>query len=76
MLMQLLKTIKKKKGWSDYRMSQELGISQTSLKHYEEQPISNREKILVRSQRLSGLSLETFWNMLTKEVDEAEEKEG
>lgn len=74
MLMQLIKTIRKKKGWTAYRMSRELEISQTSLNHYEGQPPSNREKLLVKLQEVSGLSVADFWDMLKKEVAKCEQK--
>ena len=75
MLMQLFKTIKKKRGWTSYRMSRELGITQTSLNHYEEQPPSNRERLLIKLQKLSGLSVLEFWDLLTKEVTKCEKSE-
>ena len=68
MLMQLFKTIKKKKGWTSYKMSKELGISQTSLNHYEDQPPSNRERLLVKLQEISGMSITEFWELMAKEV--------
>lgn len=68
MLMQLFETIKKNKKWSNYRLAKELGIPQTSLNHYMNQPASTREKMLVKLQEVSGLSVEDFWGLLKKEV--------
>jgi transcriptional regulator with XRE-family HTH domain len=67
--MQLFKTIRKNKKWTAYRMSKELGISQTSLNHYEAQPATNREKLLIKLQELSELPIDQFWALLKKEVE-------
>lgn len=68
MLMQLFETIKKNKKWSNYRLAKELGIPQTSLNHYMNQPASTREKMLIKLQEVSGLSVDDFWVLLKKEV--------
>lgn len=68
MLMQLFETIKKNKKWSNYRLAKELGIPQTSLNHYMNQPASTREKMLIKLQEVSGLSVDDFWTLLRKEV--------
>lgn len=71
MLMQLFKKIRDLHGWSKYRQAKKLRISQTSLQHYEDTPVSNREMLLVQLQEISGLSVQDFWEMLVKEVKPA-----
>lgn len=66
--MELFKIIREKKGWNQYEMSKALRIGQTTLKHYEDKPISSREILLVKLYKLSGLSLERFWDLLCKEA--------
>lgn len=73
MQMQLFEKIKRKLGWSSYKMSRELGISQTSLNHYVAHPPTNREKLLIKLQELSGLSVDEFWKMFKKEVQDESE---
>jgi len=68
MQMQIIEKIRNRKKWSMYEMAKQLGISQTSLKHYVAYPPGNREKILINLQEISGLSVEDFWEMLKKEV--------
>lgn len=72
MLMDIFKKVRKSKGWKPYKMAKELRIGQTSLSHYEKQPVSMREMLLVRLQELSGLSVEEFWDLLKEEVAPAE----
>jgi transcriptional regulator with XRE-family HTH domain len=67
--MQILKSIKKSKGWTDYKMADALGLTSTQLKHYEKLPISTRELMLIRLQELSGLSVEEFWAKLKSEAE-------
>jgi len=74
MLVQVYKKIRKLKDWTPYQLAKSLKISQTQLKHYEDQPVSTREMLLVRLQRLSGLSVQDFWDLLEKEVDPADKE--
>ena len=74
MWVKLLSKIKKKRDWSGYKMADEIGISQTQLKHYEAKGPSTRELILVRLQEISGLSVEEFWDALKEEVAELEKE--
>lgn len=71
---ELYKKIKNSQGWTHYQMAKELGISQTQYKHYENNPISTREIILVRLFEASGLSLDEFWESLSKEAKAAYKK--
>lgn len=72
MLVQIFKKIRDINGWSAYKMAKSLKITQTQLKHYEEQPVSTREMLLVKLQEISGMSVHQFWEMLEKEVKPAD----
>lgn len=74
MLMQVYKKIREKLGWSSYQLAKHLRISQTQLKHYEKQPVSTREMMIVKLQKLSGLPVQEFWELLEKEVEPADRK--
>lgn len=71
---ELYKKIKKSNGWTSYKMAKELGISQTQLQHYEKQPISTRELILVRLFEVSDIPLPDFWEALSKEAKDARKR--
>lgn len=72
MLMQIFKKIRDLKGWSKYKMAKSLRITQTQLNHYENQPVSTREMILIKLQEESGLSVDEFWQLLSREVKPAD----
>ena len=64
----IYKRVRKSKAWNEYQMSKSLRINQTQLRHYEGNPISTREILLVKLHELSGMSLQEFWEMLKEEA--------
>lgn len=71
--MELYKKVRKSKGWKRYKMAKELRITQTQLKHYEDQPISTRELLLVRLQKVSGASDAEMWSAIKAEAEKYED---
>lgn len=67
--MELYKIIREKFcGNVPNRLAKALRITLTTLKHYEQMPVSTREILLVKLQKLSGLSVAEFWALLEKEA--------
>lgn len=62
--------IRKKLGWTSYKMAKELGISQTQYNYCEREAKSVNTKTLFKLQRISGIPLEEFWKMVEKDVSE------
>lgn len=65
---ELYRSIKEKKFDNGNQLAKALRISLTQLKHYETLPISTREILLVKLQRLSGMSVTEFWKLLEAEA--------
>lgn len=74
---ELYKNIREKRFDNRNQLAKALRITLTQLKHYETLPISTREILLVKLQKISGMSVTDFWKMLEIEatkVDRARRK--
>lgn len=67
--LQVFRIIREKLGWSQYKLAQEIGVSQSHLRYLEEKAKNTQTKTLIRLQKVSGLSPAKFWEILEKEAD-------
>lgn len=63
MSVQTFKNIRESKKWTKYRMSKELGISQTQYDYLEKTAKSVKTDILLKLFKLSDLSHGEFWKL-------------
>lgn len=73
----VIKIIRESKGWSQYRLAQEMGIPSTTILFAEKKGRSFRLDLLARLRNISGLSWAEFGKLIDAEfldVDEPEKK--
>lgn len=64
---QTFRIIREKLGWTRYKMSKELGISQTQYNYLEDKAKTAQTSVLIKLQKLSGLTGQEFWDIFAKE---------
>lgn len=64
--------VRKKLGWTAYKMAKALEISQTQYNYCEQKAQSVNTKTLVKLQKISGIPINEFWEMVKKDVAEVE----
>jgi len=69
MVVKSLKTIRESKGYSLYEMAKRLDMTLPAYIYLEENGQSFRLDILIRAQKISGLSVTAFWDLLKKESE-------
>lgn len=70
MAVQAFKIIRESLGWTRYKMAKELGVSESHLRHIEENGEDTRGKNLIKLQKVSGLSPTKFWQIYTQQYEE------
>ena len=68
MSVKTLKQIRITRGYSAYEMAKRLGMTLPAYLYLEDKGQSLRLDILIQAQEVSGLSLESFWEMLKNEA--------
>ena len=69
MSVKTLKHIRETKGYSLYEMAKRLDMTLPAYIYLEEKGQSLRLDILIKAQKVSGLSLAIFWEMLKNEAE-------
>lgn len=64
------KRIREKLGWTAYRMAKTLDMPQTQYNYLERKARSANTKTLVKLQKISGIPLNEFWEMIRQDVSE------
>ena len=74
MTMELIKIVRDLKNWSRNKLAKQLRMEHTTLSHYEDTPVTNREILLVKLKKLSNLPVEEFWEIFEREVIKEDRK--
>lgn len=69
-LMEAIEKIRKKLGFSKYKLSKELGISQTQYNYYVKNPASIKLPMLSKLKEISGLS----WTDIGELIDKSQRR--
>lgn len=65
---QTFRIVREKLGYTKYKMAKSLGITPSHYEYLETKAKNTQTEVLIKLQKISGLSPAKFWELFQKEV--------